>query len=424
MAHVLVVGAGLAGARVVTLLRAAGFEGRITLVGAEAEPPYDRPPLTKQPGAAVDLRTAMGIDVWAAADAVHLGMAATGLQRTDAGLRVTLAAGGAEAHAGDPSAAGAVEADAVVVATGASPVVPTGWAGPAVHVLHTRGDAGAFWPVVGPGARIVVVGGGWIGCEAATTAAARGAQVTLLEASGRLLADRVPPAVGAWLAARLAEAGVVVRLSEPVAVVEPALGVPGSVPRVLVDAGPLAADQVLVALGVRPATAWLAGSDVPRDTVGAVLVDAWGRSSQPGVLAVGDAAARWSPRAGRHLPGGHWDAAMRHPEALVPALVGWLGTPRLERPAAWAAPLAQPAPDPVPYVFSALPGGQLQAVGELSGATVDWQVDERGFTAAVLDGTGQLVGLCALGHPRAISRARRALAAPGTTPADLAGVGG
>jgi NADPH-dependent 2,4-dienoyl-CoA reductase/sulfur reductase-like enzyme len=424
VAHVLVVGAGLAGARVVTLLRAAGFAGRITLVGAEAEPPYDRPPLTKEPGAAVDLRTAMGIDVWAAADAVRLGTAATGLQRTEARLGVTLASGSPQADAADPSAAAGVDADAVVVASGASPVVPTGWAGPGVHVLHTRGDAGAFWPVVGPGARIVVVGGGWIGCEAATTAAARGAQVTLLEAGGRLLADRVPPQVGDWLAARLAEAGVVVRLGEPVAGVEPALGVPGSVPRVQAGADLLPADQVLVALGVRPATDWLAGSAVPRDATGAVLVDPWGRSSVTGVLAVGDAAARWSPRAGRHLPGGHWDAAMRHPEALVPALMGWLGRPRQERRAAWAAPLAQPAPDPVPYVFSALPGGQLQAVGELSGTTVDWQSDERGFTAAVLDGTGQLVGLCALGHPRAISRARRELAARGAAPADLAGVGG
>jgi NADPH-dependent 2,4-dienoyl-CoA reductase/sulfur reductase-like enzyme len=410
VAHVLVVGSGLAGARVVTLLRAAGFAGRISLVGAEQEGPYDRPPLTKEPGAPVDLRTAMGIDVWAAADAVLLGTAASGL--VVEGQRVEVAIAGA----------GSMGADAVVVATGAAPVVPAGWLGPAVHLLHTRAQAEALWPAVAPGARLVVVGGGWIGCEAATTAAARGAQVTLLEAADRLLAGRVPAPAGDWIAERLAQAGVQVRLGASVDRVDPALGVPGSLPSVHVDGSALPASQVLVALGVRPATDWLAGSPVRRGPAGAVLVDPWGRSSVPGVLAVGDAASRWSVRAGGHLPGGHWDAAMRDPEALVAALLAWLDAPEVDRATAWLAPVGAP-PDPVPYVFSALPGGQLQAVGAMAGAQVDWQSDGAGFRATVLDDAGQLVGLCALGHPREISRARRELAAR-PAPAHLSRVGG
>jgi hypothetical protein len=113
---------------------------------------------------------------------------------------------------------------------------------------------------------------------------------------------------------------------------------------------------------------------------------------------------------------------MRDPEALVPALLAWLGGSQAEREAGWSAPVGPP-PDPVPYVFSALPGGQLQAVGAMTGARVDWQADEAGFRARILDAAGRLVGLCALGHPREISRARRELAARGAG-AHLAGVGG
>jgi NADPH-dependent 2,4-dienoyl-CoA reductase/sulfur reductase-like enzyme len=427
VAHVLVVGAGLAGARVCTLLRAAGFGGRITLVGAEDEPPYDRPPLTKDPDATVDLRAAMGIDVWAAADEVLLATRAAALLPGPDDLRVRLvpAVDGPAAVRAD-GVGPDVAADAVVVATGAEPVQPVAWAGPGVHTLHTRADAAVLWPMVGPGTRLVVVGGGWVGCEAAATAAARGARVTLLEAADRLLAGRVPAVVGEWVAEHLAAAGVLVRTRAPVEHVEAALGVPGSVPTVRVDRAVVPADQVLVALGVRPATGWLGGSGVLRDETAAVVVDPWGRASRAGVLAVGDAATRWSPRARRHLPGGHWTAAMQDPEALVPALLAWLAADPRTRAAAWRAPAGE-APDPVPYVFSDLGGPMLQVIGDVTApGAVDWQPDASGFTAAVHDDAGQLLGLCAVGHPRAITRARRLLRSGGQdgARADLAAVVG
>ncbi|HEX6886879.1 MAG TPA: NAD(P)/FAD-dependent oxidoreductase [Candidatus Nanopelagicales bacterium] len=401
MADVLVVGAGLAGARVVTLLRAAGFEGGITLAGAEADPPYDRPPLTKDPGAEVDLRPAMGIDVWGAADEVLLGVPARGL---------AVAAGAAVV---DLAAAGEVAADAVVVATGASPIRPAGWAGPGVHLLHTRADAATFWGAVQPGTRLAVVGGGWIGCEVAATAAGRGARVTVLEGAERLLAGRVPGLVSDRIAQWLAAAGVEARTGCMVTAVRDGEGGPRVILGATSAGAPevLAPDLVLVALGVRPATGWLGGCGVAVSGAGAVLVDPWGRSSVPGVFAVGDAAARWSPRAGRHLEGGHWSGAMDHPAALVPALQAWLTAGHRDADQrAWSAPLPGAVPDPVPSLFSHVGEHVLLAVGDVGAAgEVAWDEDEHSFAASVRGADGRLLGACGSGRPRAIMAARRAL---------------
>ncbi len=333
MRDVVVVGAGLAGARTCERLRAAGFTGRLVLLGAEPDPPYDRPPLTKDPDAEVDLRAAMGLDVFAAADEVRLGCVVSGLRAGPDGLEVRVADGTV------------LRAGAVVVATGAQPVaragaaVGTGTGGPTdggqpgaepevppgeqpdrhpdvqpdrrpdVHVLHTRREAAGLWARVTPGVRLRVVGGGWVGCEAAATAAARGAVVELVEAQETLLAGRVPVAVAERVRRWLEGAGVTVitgRMAEPRAAV-----------------GGQAPDLVLLALGVRPATGWLAGSGVEMAPSGAVLTDPWGRSCLPGVFAVGDAAARWSPRYRAHLPGGHWTGALADPETVAPVVAAW-----------------------------------------------------------------------------------------------------
>jgi 3-phenylpropionate/trans-cinnamate dioxygenase ferredoxin reductase subunit len=385
VAHVLVVGAGLAGARVCALLRAQGFSGRISLVGAEDEPPYDRPPLTKDPSAPVDLRAVMGLDVWEAADEVRLGARAGGLELGDGALRVEVD--------GAP-----VLADVVVVATGATPVLPSGWAGPGVHVLNTRADARALWAALGPGSDLVVVGGGWIGCEAAATAARRGARVALHEAAGSLLPGRVPAEVAERIAGWLAEEGVQVHLGSRVA----------GVTDVARDGR-----VVLVGMGVRPATDWLVGSGPALDASGAVLVDPWGRSSIPGVLAVGDVAARWSARAGRHLPGGHWTEALNAPEALVNVVVAWLAGEAAGRtPQAWRAEPGLPAADPIPYVFSDIAGRTLQVLGDTGvPGDVIWQESSAGWSAYLVDAAGGLLGACGTGQPRDIARARRAMMA-------------
>jgi 3-phenylpropionate/trans-cinnamate dioxygenase ferredoxin reductase component len=417
VADVVVVGAGLAGARTCALLRSAGVTGRLVLLGAEQEPPYDRPPLTKDPDAEVDLRPTMGVDVWAHADEVRLGVSAQRLRvpAGEGGTLVVTCSDGSE-----------VAARAVVVATGASPILPTGWGGSGVHVLHTRIEAAAFWAGVGPGVRLAVVGGGWVGCEAAATAAARGARVDLTEASWTVLAGRVPREVAERVQRWLAELGVVVHVGRPVRAIE---GAEGS----LAVSG-ARADRVLVALGVQPATGWLADSGAQQAPGGAVLVDPWGRSSVAGVFAVGDAADRWSPRYRTHLPGGHWTEALNAPESLAPAVAQWVasgvGTTWWGSP-----PPGLPAADPIPYVFSDLAARRLLVLGAPARGRVVWReatqavdAESEAWSAFTLDEGDRLLGLCTSGRPRDLVAARRAMLAhpsgtPRTDPAALADPG-
>jgi NADPH-dependent 2,4-dienoyl-CoA reductase/sulfur reductase-like enzyme len=414
VADVVIVGAGLAGARTCALLRSAGVTGRIVLIGAESDPPYDRPPLTKDPEAEVDLRPAMGVDVWADADEVRLGVSAE---------RLVVPAGGSVGLVVTCSDGGEVAARSVVVATGASPVLPAGWGRPGVHVLHTRSEAGALWSGVGPGVRLVVVGGGWVGCEASATAAARGAAVDLVEAAGTVLAGRVPREVSERVERWLAGVGVMVHVGRPVRAIEGAgdsLAVSG-----------IHADIVLVALGVQPATGWLADSGAQRAPSGAVLVDPWGRSSVPGVFVVGDAAERWSDRYGRYLPGGHWTEALNAPETLAPAVAEFLdGGVGHE---GWESPLASlPAADPIPYVFSDIAARRLLVLGAAGQGRVVWREaaratdwDAEAWSAFTLDASDRLLGMCTSGRPRDMAAARRAMLAhptgtPRTDPAALA----
>jgi len=399
VAHVVVVGAGLAGARTCAELRASGFDGHLLLVGAEQDEPYDRPPLTKDPGAEVGLAEVMGLDVHALADEVRLGTGARGLRSSPDGLQLDLS---------DRP----VRADAVVVATGAEPVLPADWAGAGVHVLHTRREAAGLWAQVRPGTRLEVVGGGWIGCEAAATAATRGARVRLREAADQLLPGKVPAEVAQRVQAWLAGVGVEVRVAAPVRGVAPAPRAAG----VSVAGSTGAADLVLVGLGVRPSTAWLAGTGLALSSSGAILVDAWGRAGVPGVAAVGDAAARWSARSGRHLPGGHWTEALNAPHALAPALVEWLAggaDPRDWR----AAPGPDPF-DPVPYVFSDIGGRTLQVLGDagLQAPTdgVVWRESGSGWSAFRVDAEGRLLGVASTGRPRDVAMVRRILGDAGS----------
>ena len=414
MADVVIVGAGLAGARTCALLRSAGVTGEIVLIGAEADPPYDRPPLTKDPDAEVDLRPAMGVDVWVHADEVRLGVSAT---------RLTAPPEEGDAVVVTCSDGSEVTARAVVVATGASPILPSGWGGPGAHVLHTRSEAGAFWAGVGPGVRLVVVGGGWVGCEVAGTAAARGARVDLVEAAGTVLAGRVPPEVSGRVERWLAGVGVTVHGGQAVRAIqrgEGSLAVSG-----------IEADVVLVGLGVRPATEWLAESGAHRAPGGAVLVDPWGRSNVPGVFAVGDAAERWSDRYGAHLPGGHWTEALNAPETLAPAVAGWVDGGFGGE--GWGSRLAGlPAADPIPYVFSDIAARRLVVLGSPGRGRVVWREAGQGadpvaeaWSAFTLDPSDRLLGMCTSGRPRDMAAARRAMLAhptgtPRTDPAALA----
>ncbi|GIG35273.1 oxidoreductase [Cellulomonas pakistanensis] len=392
------VGAGIAGARTVLELRAQGFAGRVTLLGAEGVAPYDRPPLSKhlldRPAPAW-LADELGADALAAADDVRLAYPATGLAVDDDGVRVA-------------TADGEVAADAVVVATGAAAVRPPAWGG--ALTLHTAADAERLRAALGlphgladgtaaPGTpagrprRLVVVGAGWIGAEVATVAAAAGVDVTVVEAREAPLMTALGAEVGALTAPWFDRAGVRLLTGVTVAAVD------DDAVR-LADGTALPADAVLAAVGARPATGWLAGA-LPLEPDGSVLVDE--RHTPVGgswrVRVVGDVARRRSARHG-WVPGGHWDAALRGPAVAV---AGLLGHDAAES-------------DLAPYVFSTQLGHELALYG-LPGAGDDVVLrgdpaEDEGWTALwFAPGTGTLTAAFAVDRPRDVGGARRLFAA-------------
>ena len=371
---VVVVGAGLAAAAAVAALRTEGFDGHLTVLGAEDLAPYDRPPLSKELFARTEpVWLAEDLGLVLAADDVRLAEPATGFALSPDGVRVT-------------TASGDVAAGAAVLATGAHAVLPQGLAG--ARTLHTAADAAALRAALRPGARLVVVGAGWIGAEVAGVAAAAGVDVTVVEAGPAPLAGALGPTVGALTMPWYAAAGVRLVTGRPVVEADP-----GRVR--LADGEELRADVVLAAVGARPASAWLGGT-LPVAADGSVDVDgAYRVPGEPRVVVVGDLARRRSPRHG-WVPGGHWDGALRGPAVAVRALLG--------------LPVDGPAFDVAPYVFSTQLGhdlGLVGAPGPGDDVVLRGEPDGPFGVAWLRAGTDELTAVLAVDRPRDVSAARR-----------------
>ena len=373
--RIVVAGAGLAGLRTVEELRAAGYAGAVTLVGAEPRPPYDRPPLSKRLMTGEIDDTTLRDDMDALRVELCLGQAATGL---DDGV---LRAGRAEHRF-----------DRLVLATGATPVTLPG--GGRQRVLRTMDDALALRALLRPGLRLAIVGAGWIGAELATAAAAAGCQVTVLEAAATPVAAALGAEVGALTAPWYQEAGVELRLGQQVAAVEP-----GGL--ALAGGGWLPADEVVTAVGVRPEVGWLDGSGITIDN--GVAADEQLRTSLPGVLAVGDCMAFWSLRYRRRLRFEHWDVALRAPAVAAANLLGGAETY-----------------DPVPYFWSEQFGRMVQYIGFHGAADrmlLRGDPAARQWSVCWLAGD-LLVALLAVNSPRDLAQGRRIIQA--AAPVDAA----
>ena len=354
---IVVVGAGLAGLQTVVALRTQGYTGPLTLVGAEDEPPYDRPPLSK---------------------AVLAGDADDSTLEADwSDLDVDLRLGTAASAVGEGVVAtdrGDIAFDTAVLATGAEPRRLPG--AEAALTLRTRPDSLRLREALRPGARLTIVGAGWIGAEVATAAVARGAEVTVVEGLATPLATALPAEVGArtlpWWSA------VDLRLGAAVDAVEP-----GAVH--LVGGDRVAADVVLLGVGARP----VAPAGVELTSGGAVAVDAHLRTSVPGVLAVGDCAAWESARYGTRMHVEHWDNALRGPAV---AAANALGGDEV-----W---------DPVPYFWSEQWGRMVQYAGHHpAGHRLVRREDGDRWAAFWLDGD-RLVAALTVDRPRDLVQAR------------------
>lgn len=370
---VVIVGAGMAGVQTAVALREQGFTGPVTLLGAEPHQPYDRPPLSKAVllGKAED--SAFDVDFEGLGIRLRLGTEVTGLRAADREL---------------DTGSGPVPYDTLVLATGAVPLTLPGTEGvPGVHLLRTLDDAARLRPVLAAADRAVVVGAGWIGAEFATAAREAGCAVTVIEAADRVLAGALPAEVAAPMVHWYEEAGAELITGARVA------GIEGG--RVLLaDGRSLPAGAVVVGIGARPATGWLAGSGVELGPDGSVTADAYLRTSLPGVYAVGDCSSFPSARYGTRLLVHHWDNALQGPRAVAANVLA--GEP------------AQ-AYDPVPYFWSEQFGRFVQYAGHHGGAdTLLWRGDPAAPAWSVCWlRDGALVAVLAVGRPRDLAQGRK-----------------
>ncbi|WP_280700011.1 FAD-dependent oxidoreductase [Kitasatospora sp. GP82] len=371
-----VVGAGMAGAQAALALRQGGWRGPIALVGEESHPPYDRPPLSKD--VLLGKRDSTELDI----DWQHLGIEL--LQ----GRRATAVTPGV-LH----TESGELPYGGLVIATGAAPIALPGSDG--ARVLRTVDDALALRARLVPGARVVLVGAGWIGAETATVARELGCEVTVVEAGPAPLAGALPAELGALMADWYAGAGAELRCGTGVEAVEP-----GAV--LLTDGTRLPADEVVVGIGARPATRWLAGSAVELDASGAVLVDGQLRTTAAGVWAAGDCVSYPSVRSGTRLSVQHWDHALQSGRAVAASVLG----------TALGQGSGEPY-DPVPYFWSEQFGRMVQYAGRHAEADqLLWRGSAQDPSWSVLWlREGRLVGMLSVDRPRDLSQARRLIAA-------------
>ncbi|WP_020419953.1 NAD(P)/FAD-dependent oxidoreductase [Amycolatopsis sp. ATCC 39116] len=386
MRVIAIAGASLAGLSTARALREAGFDGRVVVVGDEPHRPYDRPPLSKEflagTMSAADLALEnddedLDVDWRLGARAVALDPALRTIV-LDSGERITC--------------------DGVVLATGARARRLPGSPLAGVHTLRTLDDAIALRAELVPGARLVVIGAGFIGAEVASTARGLGLAVTVVEQQAVPLAGPLGVELGGVCAALHGEHGVELITGVGVA------GLTGA-ERVrsvhLTDGRELPADVVVVGVGAVPNTEWLAGSGL--DAERGVRTDARCATGFPSVVAVGDCAVSHNPFAGAEIRLEHWTNALEQPATAAATL---LGHEQLPSPRA-------------PYFWSDQYGARLQFAGHRREGDrmeiVDGDPAARRFTAVFRRGD-RPVAVFAMNQPKVFGRWRRELRATAPEP--------
>ena len=392
MTHIAVIGGSLAGLRAVETLRTDGFSGNITVVNAEDTAPYDRPPLSKKflsgewEADRIQLRKPSDID--------ELG--ATWLNSTHA---TALNVASRELTL---STSSVLNYDACIIATGGiARELPQQPHAQGIHQLRTLHDAQGLREELQPGKKLVVIGAGFIGLEAAATAVPRGCTVTVLEGLPAPLIRGLGENMGTAATAIHATQGVNIRCNVRVQGIETQAGSVAGV-RISDATGEsvVAADVVLVGIGVAPATQWLDGSGLTVND--GVVCDAHLQAA-PGVFAAGDV-ARWVNGLYSDLEPTmrveHWTtAAEQGAHAARNALAHINNTP--------LAPYSA-----VPFFWSDQFTSRIQFLGRSTDAeeirVVAGSVDEGKFAAAYMR-AGRLVGVLGVSMPKVVMPSRKLL---------------
>lgn len=305
-----IVGASLAGAKAAETLRAEGFDGRIVLIGAENDAPYERPPLSKGflLGREDKSKIFVHADAWYQDNSVEL-MLGRRVTRLDRRSRTVELDGGERIHYSK-----------VLLATGASPrrLEIAGGGLDGIHYLRRVADAERLRSALSSGPRVVVVGAGWIGLETAAAARELGCHVTVVEPRHAPLLAALGPEMGGFFADLHRERGVDVRLGHGVTEIR---GVAGRVTAVVTDGGSvIPAEVVIVGVGARPNVELAAAAELAVDN--GVLVDQSLRTDDPDVYAAGDVANAFHPHYARPVRVEHWANALHGGPAAAKSMLG------------------------------------------------------------------------------------------------------
>lgn len=375
--HVAIVGNGVAGFSTAQALRADGFDGRISLIGSEAYLPYDRPSLSKAVlGGLMERPPVLAESEWFDEARIELLTGRT-VSRLDAAARRI-----------DFDDGATLAAEAIVLATGSRarglPLPGNQLRG--VVTLRTYDDVQPLCRSWTSGTRLVIVGGGLIGCEVATTSRKLGLEVTILEAADELLVRVLGRRVGAWLREALSEMGARVELGAGVAGFSGAQRLEAVIAS---DGRRFTADNALVCIGAEPADQLARQAGLACDR--GVIVDDRGATSAEGVFAVGDVAS-WPLRDGGRRSLETYLNAERQAAAVAAAILG----------------KGSSAPQ-VPVSWTEIAGHRMQMAGDIEGPGEFIMRGTLGDGAALLFrlSGGKLQAVVAMDAPRDFAVAAR-----------------
>jgi NADPH-dependent 2,4-dienoyl-CoA reductase/sulfur reductase-like enzyme len=357
--HILILGAGHAGGVAAASLRQSGFAGRITLLGSESHPPYERPPLSKEvlAGVALPEKTYLRPLAFYAESQIELRLGETAIAIDRKAQRVTLASGET------------VPYDALLLTLGARarrlPI--TGGDHARVFYLRDIADSLALRAQLNEGKRIAIIGAGFIGLEAAAVARKRGLAVTILEVQSEPVQRVAAPEIGRFLAELHRGQGANLLTNTGAKAIEEV----GNELRIaLTTGGTLAADFALIGIGAQPNTELAADAGLAVED--GVVVDEFGRSSDPNIYAAGDLTKHWNPLLKRRIRLEAWQNAQNQAIAVAKAMAGG------------NAPFAE-----IPWFWT----DQYDVNLQLAGAPESWDSlvwrgspPEKAFTLFYLDG--------------------------------------